>query len=204
MASNYKEIETKFYVRDMHQIEIQLDKLNARLLSPRILETNYRFDTLDRKLSSNLRVLRLRQDSNQWITYKEPGASIDGIQIRHEIEFSISDISAARSFLEALGFLVIQTYEKFRTVYTLVDTKIMLDELPIGNFVEIEGADLKSINRSANVLKLKWELKIESTYMTIYNNYCSLNDIKPDILSFEDIAANNVSLESLNIFHADQ
>jgi len=204
MAASFLEIETKFLVDDLEEIELRLKFLEAQLLRPRVFETNYRFDTKDHQLTSKSKVLRLRQDSAQWVTFKEPGPLINGVQIRNEIEFSISDILAARTFLEAIGFEVFQTYEKFRTVYSLKYSRIILDELPIGNFVEIEGTDIQSLERSAIDLNLKWELKIDSSYLTIYNNICQLKGIKQDFLSFNNNDVDNSFLKHLNIFPADQ
>jgi len=79
-----------------------------------------------------------------------------------------------------------------------------LDELPIGNFVEIEGTDIQSLERSAIDLNLKWELKIDSSYLTIYNNICQLKGIKQDFLSFNNNDVDNSFLKHLNIFPADQ
>jgi adenylate cyclase, class 2 len=201
--ADIQEIETKFLVRDIHTIELRLIELKADILKTRCLEKNFRFDTKENKLSSESKVLRLRQDSQQWMTYKEPGGFIDGIPTRKEIEFSISDLHAARSFLEALGFSVIQTYEKYRAVYILNNTRIMVDELPIGNFVEIEGDEVQLIKKVASDLNLRWELRVDHSYLTIFNTLCLTKGIEPRDLSFETNSVDINALSYQNIFPSD-
>lgn len=201
--ADYQEIEAKFLVRDLHNIELVLIKLKADLQQSRCLEKNFRFDTKENKLSSESKVLRLRQDSQQWMTYKEPGETIDGIPTRKEIEFSISDLNGAKSFLEALGFGIIQIYEKYRTVYFLNNSRIMLDELPIGDFVEIESDEVQLIKKVASDLRLRWALRVDHSYLTIFNNLCLAKGIEPRDLSFETNSVDINALSLQNIFPAD-
>ena len=67
---------------------------------------------------------------------------------RTEIEFGVDDFAKAKQFLEHLGYQSILVYEKYRTTYELDHAHIMLDELPYGNFIEIEGEDLTGIGFS--------------------------------------------------------
>jgi adenylate cyclase class IV len=46
-----------------------------------------------------------------------------------------------QKIIESLGYVLQFTYEKYRTTYFIDDAYIMLDELPDGLFVEIEGND---------------------------------------------------------------
>jgi len=48
---------------------------------------------------------------------------------------------------EALGYAVYMMYEKYRTTFRLDNLEVVLDELPYGNFVEIEGLTVKAFNR---------------------------------------------------------
>src|SRR5665648_383756 len=98
-----QEIEAKFYIKNIQSIKQHLTKLGARITHPRIFEINYRYDTPEHRLSSESKVLRIRQDSKKWITFKGPGEFIDGVRIRQEIEISISGINKAQLILQALG-----------------------------------------------------------------------------------------------------
>ncbi|NTW92513.1 MAG: hypothetical protein HGA40_03605, partial [Methanoregulaceae archaeon] len=72
----------------------------------------------------------------------------------------IYDLEAARAMLLGLGFVLIFIYDKYRQVLALEDTLIMLDELPFGSFVEIEGPSLQAIGRSAAALGLDWDRRV--------------------------------------------
>jgi adenylate cyclase class 2 len=204
MASYHHENEIKFNIKDIKGIENRLKKLGASLLHPRTLERNYRFDTKDNRLSANHEVLRLRLDSNQWITYKKNESSKEGVQIRNEIEFSISDLSTAKLLLEAIGFQVFQIYEKYRTVYALNGTEVMLDELPFGSFVEIEGSYIQSIIKTAQDLQLNLDLKIDLSYMEIFAALCQETEQQSNKCLSENKETDAESLKRINILPADR
>ena len=137
---NGQEIEAKFHVQNLRKIELRLLELKAQLIQPRVHEVNLRFDRPDGELRNSFRVLRLRQDDIARFTFKGPSVEKEGgILSRQEIEFEVGDFDSAKQFLEAIGFQVVVFYEKFRTTYELNNTHIMLDELPYGSFIEIEG-----------------------------------------------------------------
>jgi len=199
-----QEIEVKFNVNNINAIKQRLRKLEAQIYLSRNFEINFRYDTPDRRLSVESKVLRIRQDSKKWITFKGPGESVDGIRIRQEIEFSINDINSAHLFLQALGYQIYQSYEKYRTVYILNNSHIMLDELPFGTFVEIEGTDPISIKNCAEILGLDWELNIEEGYLAIYKKLCKVLETNNGVLSFKEFVGTPDMLRRINIFPADQ
>ena len=199
-----QEIEAKFYVKNIQNIEQNLKQLRAQIVKPRIFEVNYRYDTPEHKLSTEYKVLRIRKDSKNWITFKGPGVLIDGVRIRKEIEISISDIKKAQLILHALGYQLFQSYEKYRTVYTINNSLIMVDELPFGIFVEIESADINSLKNCANILGLNWELKIGEGYLGIYKNLSTVYDICFGDLTFKKFVGSPDMLQKINIFPADK
>ena len=71
---------------------------------------------------------------------------MDGIFRRFEAEVVVSDFETMDVILRRLGYVVSLIYEKYRATYTLGDAEIVLDELPYGNFTEIE-ADEPTIER---------------------------------------------------------
>lgn len=199
-----KEIEVKFHINDLDLFIQRLEKLGARLSQPRILEINQRFDTPDNNLSSEGKVLRIRKDSKNWMTFKEPGEIIDGVRIRQEIEFSVGDIKNAHLFLQALGYRVYQTYEKYRSIFILNNTHIMVDELPFGIFIEIESTDLASVKKCADMLDLRWDLFVKPGYLAIYEYLCEIFEIKCGNLCFNDFIGSPDMLGRINIYPADQ
>lgn len=140
--SSYTETEIKLYVPDLQAVIVALEQNGAKLVAPRVFERNVRYDTPARDLSGEKRVLRLRQDTRARLTYKEePTATgTDGVVSRVEVEAEVSDFDAVALILSRLGYHPYMQYEKYRTTYTLDGAEIVLDEMPFGNFVEIEAS----------------------------------------------------------------
>src|SRR5512145_1395171 len=164
-----QETEAKFFVQDLSRIKSQLEKLEAQLIQKRVLETNMRFDLPGAALRAQGRVLRLRRDTDVRLTYKSAGTNEQGVLSREEIEFVVEDFEKAKHFLEALGYQKLVYYEKYRTTYEWNKTHIMLDELPYGNFVEIEGETIETIHGVTDQLNLQWETAIGTSYNALFD-----------------------------------
>ena len=164
MKSSEREIEAKFYMPHLQDIRKRVLDLGGRLLIQRLLERNLRFDTHADRLQANHEVLRLRQDDRITLTYKRSHTAVE----RTEVELEIDDFHTARSLLQALGYKALFHYEKYRETFTLDQTKVMLDELPFGCFVEIEGPSLVEIEQAAISLGLNWEDRIKSSYLDLF------------------------------------
>jgi adenylate cyclase, class 2 len=162
-----RETEVKFYVRDIPAIEQRLRHGGAACVEPRRLEVNYRFDTSTEDLKSTQRVLRLRQCGDTTLTFKGPSEARDGVLSREEIEVKVDDLGQMRLVLEALGYAVIFVYEKYRAVYELGGVHVLLDELPFGNFVEIEG-EAAEIRGISDRLGLEWSRAVPAGYAVLF------------------------------------
>lgn len=198
-----QELEVKFYVQDLALIEQRLISLGAVLVQPRTFEINLRFDTLDLALTRNLRVLRLRQDTAARMTFKGPAYGSEGVRVRQEIEFVVDDFEAARDLLEALGYQVSMCYEKYRTVYDLGEVHITLDEMPYGNFVEIEGPDPESIFAVNSDIGLIWEARAFESYVVIFERLKEELGLEFRDLSFENFAGLEISPDQMKLPFAD-
>lgn len=203
MSEHGQEIEAKFYVRDVERIRLSLQNLNARRIQSRVLETNIRFDLPDAKLRAEGRVLRLRRDTDVHLTYKSASNNEQGVLSREEIEFVVGDFEKAKQFLEALGYQKLVYYEKYRTTYELDDTLIMLDELPYGNFVEIEGEGIESIRAVANQLNLTWDTAIATSYHALFERARQKMNLPFEDLSFVNFEGRNVEASDLEVQAAD-
>ena len=181
------EIETKFYVRDLKKIETRLQALGAQLVQPRQFEQNLRFDLPDGSLRKTYRVLRLRQDEKAVLTYKGPGSNaVDGIRAREEWEVIVSDFATTQKILESLGYDIQFIYVKYRTTYTLENSHIMLDEMPFGLFVEIEGEKQSDVLTLAEHLNLDKDGAIPDSYQVLFER------VKDALgLSFRDLTFDN-------------
>jgi len=198
------EIEVKFYLSDKKAFEGRLQQLGAQLAHLRVFEANYRFDTPELQLSREHRVLRLRQDEASIITYKGPSFLQDGATAREEIEFRVSDFNAARQLLEALGYKESVRYEKWRTTYLLDGLEITLDEMPFGNFTEIEGSDSSQIQSTAARLALDWSARINASYMMLFEQVKKSKNVAIANLTFEAFCALPVSADDLGVQIADK
>jgi adenylate cyclase class 2 len=204
MSDSGQETEAKFYVRDLEQIRKALTSLDARLIQPRVMEMNLRFDLPDASLRTEGRVLRLRRDTQARLTYKGGGKNIRGILSREEIEFVVEDFEKAKKFLEALGYQQIFYYEKYRTTYELDKTLIMLDELPYGAFVEIEGETEEAIRALSERLDLNWEATIERSYSVLFEHIHKSMNLQFQNLSFANFAGIKVDATQLGVRAADE
>ena len=201
---NGHETEVKFYIQDLKKIELRLRELKAQLIQPRTHETNLRFDNANNDLRKNSRVLRLRQDEKARFTFKGPSVEKeDGVLSRQEIEFVVEDFENAKHFLEALGFEAVVFYEKFRTTYKLNDTHIMLDELPYGEFVEIEGENVKEIHNIADLLGLNWNAMIKAGYHSLFERVTEKYNLESSQLSFTALEKVKITPDDLSIQAAD-
>jgi adenylate cyclase class 2 len=198
-----QELEAKFYIKDLDRIERRLQSLEAECVQKRVLETNLRFDTEDRALSSTFQVLRLRQDTEARLTYKGPSEFHAGARLRKEIEFTVSDFGAARRLFEALGYTVSMMYEKYRTTYDLKRTHVTLDELPYGHFVEIEGQDSNSIHEVAALLELEWENRAPDSYTGLFERLRQSRGLPFTDLSFANFQGLEVKPEEMGVLPAD-
>ena len=203
MSKDNREIEAKFYVHDLKTIEAHIILLNVHLIATHVHEINLRFDTPTGDLKRDGRVLRLRHDDGIRLTYKEDGKLTAGAHDRREIEFTVGDYELAKQFIEALGYEAIFMYEKYRTTYELDGAYIMLDELPYGNFVEIEG-ELDSLKPIAGKLGLNWDAAIPASYAALFENVCKTCGFTFRDLSFENFKGLEIKPDDLGAQIADR
>ncbi len=198
------EIEVKFYVLSLQEIEQKIVELGGTLLQARCFESNLRFDTADGRLRNLRHVLRLRKDTENILTFKGAAEAGKPVSIRQEIEVLVDDFNTARTLLEGLGFEVVMAYEKYRTTYSLLDTLVVLDELPYGNFIEIEGPDGKSIQKVARNLNLDWKRRVMTSYTYLYE---ALKKERPDLegkyLMFGELKGMRFMPDELGVSPAD-
>jgi adenylate cyclase, class 2 len=198
------EIETKFYVRDVQRIETRLHELGARLVQARVHEINLRFDQPDGMLGKTFRILRLRQDEQVILTYKGAGTALDGIRAREEWEVVVSNFTTMQKILESLGYVIQYSYEKYRTTYSQDDTLVMLDEMPYGSFVEIEGANQTSIFFLADRLELDRSTALSESYQVLFERVQTALGLSFRDLSFENFTNIQVPASALGITVADK
>lgn len=203
MAETENEIEVKFLISDLTHMEIRIQALGGKLVQPRVLETNLRFDTPEGDLSRNHQVLRLRRDQHARLTYKGAAQVNRTVSVRQEIEVEVSNFEETQRLLEALGYKPFMLYEKYRTTYSLGGVLVTLDELPYGHFSEVEGPNAKRLQETAESLWLDWSLRSIESYSALFERVKANCDWTMQNLSFDEFAEKSVTPENLGLRFAD-
>ena len=198
-----KECEVKFFLTDVKNIQKHLLVAGAEIIKPRVFERNLRFDFPDRSLTAAGKVLRLRQDSQIRLTYKDRACKEDVISEREELEIQVDDFDTAQALLSALGYEVSVQYEKYRTTYLLHDVEIDLDEMPFGNFLEIEGPSAVCIQKTAEQLELNWEARSTMSYIGLFEKL-RLGGLEADQLTFGQFKEKTFTAENFGLIPAEK
>ncbi len=167
--NKFMETEAKIHVLDLRAVEQRLIAAGAVLEAERVLERNVRYENAEESFTGQGIALRLRQDSRVRLTYKGPGEIVAGNMQRLEAEVTVDDFDATDMILRQLGYHPFIIYEKYRTTYHLGDAEIVLDEMPYGSFVEIEGPPA-SIETMLNRLGLQDRPRIPMSYLALFNH----------------------------------
>jgi adenylate cyclase, class 2 len=112
-------------------------------------------------LDPRRQVLRLRRTGGAAIfAYKERYESQSAIKHQREDETRVEDAAALEAILEALGYHPALVYEKRRATWHIRQTEVVLDELPFGLFVEIEGEkdEIEEVERLLNLADAEAEM----------------------------------------------
>lgn len=109
-------------------------------------------------------VLRLRRvGGGALLTYKERFPTTSAIKHQREDETRVDDAEAMAAILYALGYRPALIYEKRRATWRVGSAEVVVDELPFGFFMEIEGEE-DAIMEAEKLLMLE-EVKAEmATY----------------------------------------
>lgn len=84
--------------------------------------------------------LRIRKTNGKTLlTYKRRIGNLSGLKQHIEHETEIAAAEAMENIIECLGFELGLIYEKRRQTWHFQNVEIVLDELPFGLYMEIEG-----------------------------------------------------------------
>lgn len=166
-----------------------LARAGAVVEIPRSFEDNRIYDRADGSLERDGVVLRLRRnDAGATLTFKGPVEGEHRHKVRVEHETSVGDAQAAQRLLEDLGYRVAWRYQKYRTTYRLGAVEAMLDETPIGCWVELEGAP-DAIDRAAGALGIGVERYETGTYRDLAERHATSRGGELADLVFEGAAS---------------
>jgi adenylate cyclase, class 2 len=143
------EIELKFSLPDPEALQTHLPALGFQLVTPRTFEHNTLYDTPNRDLRARREILRIRQyGALCTVTHKRLPNQQDPVdttryKIRIETETIVAEGEALAEIFQQLGYSPAFVYEKYRTEWSCatgsVIAHLVIDETPIGNYVELEG-----------------------------------------------------------------
>ena len=178
------ETEIKLPIDDLAVLRTQLRRFGWRVASHRRLERNWLFDREDGSLKRSGRMLRVRRAGTAgWLTFKGPSAQGTAHKIRNEFEIETADADSLFEILGALDFRVAWRYEKYRSEFAKSGEpgKILLDETPLGNFLELEGA-AAWIDATAGLLGFRPADYVTLSYRGLFEKLGEKNHIGPDMV----------------------
>lgn len=166
-----QEIEIKIPIEDTNRAREKLGRLGAVARYPRSFEDNLIFDDAQGTLTDSGQLLRLRSSRGEHLlTFKHPMEQTEEgtlYKVRQEHQTYVSDPDEARLLLESLGYRLIYRYQKYRQHYGLDDIVVVIDEIPFGSFLELEGPPA-GIDRVASALGFGPESYVRETYYDLH------------------------------------
>ncbi|CAN5743380.1 hypothetical protein BH24ACI3_BH24ACI3_12750 [soil metagenome] len=168
------EIEKKYRLPSARRSEVEdtLKEFGAEYLGEDI-EENTIFG--GPALAEKGAILRIRRIGERTIlTYKRRLAGEGGAKHQIEEETEVADAVSIRNIVEALGLVAGVVYEKRRNTWKFRNTEVVIDELPFGLYMEIEGS-ITSIKETEMLLDIE-DLEVEHlTYPRLTMQHGELN-----------------------------
>ena len=162
-----QEIEVKFPLANRSDLIRKLQDIGAHRLYAETFEDNI---VLDRRgeLRTKGALLRVRKFGKYALaTYKGPMSMEGGIKTREEVQTGVESFELAIQLFDSLGFKAVFRYQKFREVWRLKETEVVIDRTPIGDYFEIEGS-VETLRTVAADLGMNMDQAIRQTYSDLY------------------------------------
>lgn len=116
------------------------------------------------QLRSTAAILRVRKTNDRTIlTYKRRVQSDFDVKEQIEHETEVANFQAIESIIGELGLSPVLVYEKYRDTWRFRSVEIVIDELPFGLFMEVEGK-ITSIKEAEILLDLEDLETVHETY----------------------------------------
>ena len=183
------EIEVKLACDDLDRLRNAGFQLT--LETPRHFEDNWLLDLPDQPLFKQGAALRVRSvDGTGTVTYKGvvKETNESRLKVREEIETGVDEPERMIELFERLGYHRSFRYQKYRTDYCVAldgrELKVVLDETPMGNFIEIEG-DEASVGNALDVAGFGSDEIIRESYPELQASRCKAQGIPLEDLVFE-------------------
>lgn len=99
-----------------------------------------RFETPGGDLERTGRFLRVRTGFASVVTFKQKLGKDTKFKVRKEIELAVEDPKKMEQLIEGLGFTKRWIMEKYREKWQVLGVEVVIDKLPFGTYMEIEGS----------------------------------------------------------------
>jgi len=186
------ETEIKFSVDDVMMLARRLHGAGFRLDTPRTFESNVLYDTPNREMRARTEILRIREYGGKYtLTHKRvPGDRPGEDRHKHRVETEtvISDGGALAEVFKSIGLVPAFRYEKWRSEWSDGEGHCVVDETPIGNFAELEGAP-EWIDRIAARLGVSPADYMTLSYGRLFEQWRIEHHSDAENLTFEEIEA---------------
>ena len=193
------EIEVKFAVADIASLREKIMDTGA-ISNGRRFEVNVRFDDSQRRLRRGDCLLRLRQAEQTTLTFKcTPGGRDRQFKIHKELEVQVSDFDTMEQILGSIGFQRRQVYEKWRETFCLDEAILCLDQMPFGDYLEIEGSKA-AIRAAATKLELPWRKRILRNYLDMFSILQRRLQLPFSDITFDNFANLRLEIDSDRLF----
>lgn len=183
-----KEIEIKIQLNDKKEIQQRLQALGW-YIKDLIFHKTYLLSTPNEALFEQGIFPRVRVEGNRTIftikvksqKNKADDKNLNYFQ-RDEYEVEVEDADKIVKMLSILGLTEQLVDEKYRQTWLNEKSEglsIVIDTLPFGCFLEIEGTK-DQIEKTVKQLDLQNEKRITIAYRRVYREYCKKNGIKEE------------------------
>jgi adenylate cyclase, class 2 len=179
------ENEVKIAVAGAGEVGSLLRNQGFRIVKPRVFEQNIVLDDEAGSLKARNLLLRVRT-AGKIVTCTFKGKEAPGAhKRREEREFRADDLSECLALFRGIGYAPSLRYEKYRTEFAReADPGVaMLDETPIGTFMELEGP-VRWIDRTAAELGFSRADYIPASYSRLFAEWCAARGIESREMAF--------------------
>jgi adenylate cyclase, class 2 len=179
------ENEIKLRVASAEEGRRMLEAAGFLVTVPRVFESNDIVDTADGRMRTTNSILRLRLAGDICtLTWKGPLVPWRH-RAREEREVRVSSYNEMKFILDMTGFASVFRYEKYRTEFQQSEWRlaVVLDETPIGVFVELEG-EPDAVDKVAAKLGFNTSSYITKSYGALYQDHCASNGVTPTNMVF--------------------
>ncbi len=184
------ETEIKFRVEDVAELGLRLRAAGLRVETARAFEANVLYDTPERQLRGRTEILRIRTYAGRCVlTHKrlpDAGPGEDRHKHRVETETEVADGDALAEVFRSLGLVAAFRYEKWRTEWSDGMGHCVVDETPIGNYAELEGAP-EWIDGVAARLGVAESDYLTLSYGRLFDQWREEHQSSAENLTFEEV-----------------